>query len=186
MDVFWKTAVSVVGVGAVTSFVMWSLYREWIRLDVWQRMTKRQQFLLFVLFLSFTFFFALAGLASFTFIQLNSPADTSEAVEVLRSRNREAKRQLSQMEGLDPEIKSEVADALSNVDRKASALEAGKFVYANEIDNRLDEQLKTLRGRLERVDRVQEESGNVEKAGVQGVLPKLRMMIARIENMCAT
>lgn len=62
MQDLWKVAISVSGIGAIGAFVMWSLYRNWLKLDIFQRMTKKQQFRLFVLFMTFTFLFAIASL----------------------------------------------------------------------------------------------------------------------------
>ena len=69
MQDFWKVAVSVAGVGALGAFVLWSLYKQWLKLGIFQRMTKQQQFLLFVLFLVLTFLFACAALITYAVVQ---------------------------------------------------------------------------------------------------------------------
>lgn len=68
METFWKVAVTIAGIGGVGSFVIWSLYRQWLRLDIFQRMTTKQQFTIFVLFLSFTFLFGIAALAAYVVV----------------------------------------------------------------------------------------------------------------------
>ena len=77
MDAFWKTALSIAGIGAVVSFVIWSLYRQWLKLPIFQQLTKEQQFKLFRLFLIFTFLLALTGLVAYVYIKSNSASISS-------------------------------------------------------------------------------------------------------------
>ncbi len=70
MDEFWKLALGIAGLGAIASFVVWSLYREWLRLPIFQTLTKKQQFTLFQTFLILTFLFGLAGLGTYAFVSL--------------------------------------------------------------------------------------------------------------------
>ncbi len=61
----WKIAIGISGLGAVSALVIWSLYREWLRLPIFQTLTKKQQFTLFMTFLILTFLFGIAGLVTY-------------------------------------------------------------------------------------------------------------------------
>ena len=73
MGELWKLAFGIAGLGAIASFLLWSLYREWLRLSIFQRLTKQQQFSLFRLFLVLTFLFALASVLAYVVVQLWQP-----------------------------------------------------------------------------------------------------------------
>ncbi|MDA7980486.1 MAG: hypothetical protein MPJ50_17145 [Pirellulales bacterium] len=68
MNEIWKIAVGIAGLGAIAAFVVWSLYREWLRLPIFQTLTKKQQFTLFLVFLILTFLFGIAGLGTYAFV----------------------------------------------------------------------------------------------------------------------
>jgi hypothetical protein len=72
---FWQAAVGVAGMGAIASFVLWSLYKRWLDLPIFQKLTKHQQFVLFRTFMVLTFLFALASLGAF--VTVRSPAAAS-------------------------------------------------------------------------------------------------------------
>jgi len=65
MHEFWKAAVGAAGLGTVACFVFWSLYKDWLHLPALAKLTKRQIFKLFCLFLVLTFLFSLSGLAAY-------------------------------------------------------------------------------------------------------------------------
>jgi hypothetical protein len=54
----WEAAITVAGLGAIASFVLWSLYSRWLTLPIFQPLAKHQQFALFKLMISLTFLFA--------------------------------------------------------------------------------------------------------------------------------
>jgi hypothetical protein len=68
MQELWKIALGIAGLGAVSAFVFWSLYKDWLKLGIFQTMTRRQQFALFVLFLVLTFLFAISGLITYAIV----------------------------------------------------------------------------------------------------------------------
>lgn len=70
MNEIWKVAVTVAGLGAIGAMVLWSLYRQWLRLGIFQRLTRKHQFALFILFLVLTFVFALAALLTYVVVNL--------------------------------------------------------------------------------------------------------------------
>lgn len=87
MNQFWQVAISLAGLGGVASFVIWSLYREWLRLPIFQQLTKKHQFTLFMAFMILTFLFALAALVTYAVVQRQGdipqkdPLDTIAAVQ---------------------------------------------------------------------------------------------------------
>lgn len=68
MEKFWKIALGLTGLGGLAAFVLWSLYREWLRLPIFQVMTKGQQYNLFLSFIILTFLFAIAALIAHVYI----------------------------------------------------------------------------------------------------------------------
>ena len=77
MNEFWQVAIGIAGLGAVATFAVWSLYREWLRLPIFQTLTKKQQFSLLRMFLILTFLFGISGLAAYVYIQTTTPTDPS-------------------------------------------------------------------------------------------------------------
>lgn len=63
MELFWKTAISLTGIFGLGAFVLYSLYRDWLRLSIFPKLTRAQAYSLFKLFLTLTFLFALSTLA---------------------------------------------------------------------------------------------------------------------------
>jgi hypothetical protein len=55
MDKFWKAALAVGGLAAIGAFVFWSLYKGWLALDIFSRMTPEQTFAIMKLFLALVF-----------------------------------------------------------------------------------------------------------------------------------
>ena len=60
MQEFWQGALGIAGLGAVVSFVFWSLYRGWLKLPIFQQLTKEQLYKLFRIFLLLTFMLAIS------------------------------------------------------------------------------------------------------------------------------
>ncbi len=83
MNSFWNIAVAVSGLGAVVTFVLWSIYKQWIRLPIFQRLTKVQQFRLLSTFLVLSFLSILATLATYFFVNSPSPVNPSVFAGVL-------------------------------------------------------------------------------------------------------
>lgn len=94
MDGLWKVAFGVAGIGGVVSFVLWSLYKNWLKLDIFQQMTKEQQFSLFRLFLILTFMFALAGLGVYAYVATHGSSRT-EVDKILEDNHANIKSELS-------------------------------------------------------------------------------------------
>jgi hypothetical protein len=62
---FWQAALGVAGLGAVAAFVVWSIYKDWLKLPIFQQMEKEQQYSLFRLVIVLAFLFGVAGLATY-------------------------------------------------------------------------------------------------------------------------
>ncbi|MCP5135161.1 MAG: hypothetical protein H6976_16610 [Gammaproteobacteria bacterium] len=84
MEEFWKLSLSIAGLGAIASFVLLSLYKQWLKLDIFQKLTKSQQFILFIIFLFLTFLFALSTLGAYVYINVHEESK-SIAVESAKS-----------------------------------------------------------------------------------------------------
>jgi hypothetical protein len=61
MDKFWKAALTVGGLAAIGAFVFWSLYKDWLALPIFSKMSADQTFAIMKIFLWLTF----AGLVTF-------------------------------------------------------------------------------------------------------------------------
>lgn len=72
MEEFWKIALSVAGLGAIATFFIWSLYKSWLNLPIFQVLTKKQLFILFVIFLVLSFLFALSALGAYVYITVEN------------------------------------------------------------------------------------------------------------------
>jgi hypothetical protein len=83
MEKFWRAALGVAGIGAVGAFVLWSLYRDWLKLPLFSRMTSDQTFVLMLVFLALTF----VSLIAMLLVHLRSKSIDAGAnkVEDLRS-----------------------------------------------------------------------------------------------------
>jgi len=62
MNKFWHAALGVAGLGAVGSFVFWSLYVKWLSLGIFSNLTSEQTFVLMLVFLVLTFAALIAAL----------------------------------------------------------------------------------------------------------------------------
>ena len=56
MEKFWKHALAAAGVCAIGFFVFMSLYKEWLELSIFSKLTQDQTFILMILFLIIVFF----------------------------------------------------------------------------------------------------------------------------------
>lgn len=73
MEGIWEGALGVAGVGAIGAFVFWSLYKHWLKLPIFQAMTKEQQYSLFKLFMVLTFLFSMSALLIYAFTKFQQP-----------------------------------------------------------------------------------------------------------------
>jgi hypothetical protein len=55
MNIFWKAALAVGGIAAIGAFVFWSLYKDWLALPIFSKMSPEQTFEIMKMFLWLTF-----------------------------------------------------------------------------------------------------------------------------------
>ena len=65
MDNFWKAALAVGGVSAIGAFIFLSLYKEWLGLAIFSKLSSDQTFISMLLFLSLTFISLLSFILAF-------------------------------------------------------------------------------------------------------------------------
>ena len=88
MEALWKAAISLTGVAGVGAFVLYALYKDWMRLEAVSTLTRPQRFSLFKLFLILTFLFGLAALGLGAYqSHLDKQAAQASAAELLRLLN---------------------------------------------------------------------------------------------------
>ena len=73
MDNFWQAALAVGGLGVVGAFVFYSLYKTWLKLPIFSKLTKRQTFTVVLSFLGLTFLALIAIL--YTYISSDDSHD---------------------------------------------------------------------------------------------------------------
>lgn len=67
MDKFWKSALAVGGVATIGAFVFFSLYKEWLTLGIFERLTSSQTFIVMLVFLVLVFLVAAGMLVAWFF-----------------------------------------------------------------------------------------------------------------------
>lgn len=100
MDVAWQVAFGVAGLGGIAAFVLWSLYRGWLKLPIFQTLSKDQLFRLLRLFLWLVFLFAVLGVGGWVYATHRSSdvakrTAVSEALALQEQRDKAVTRQLA-------------------------------------------------------------------------------------------
>lgn len=67
-----KIFATAAGIGGIGAFVLLMLYRQWMTLPIFSKMTKKQQFVAFLVFFSFTLVFAVVAIVAYVIVM--SPA----------------------------------------------------------------------------------------------------------------
>jgi hypothetical protein len=75
VEALWKLSVTIAGIGAIGSFVLWSLYKEWLRLKIFPVLTKQHSFRLMQLFLVLTFLAFFCALVGYIILERGSHHD---------------------------------------------------------------------------------------------------------------
>lgn len=92
---YWQPLAALAGIGAIASLTFYSLYRDWLKLPIFQQLTKKQLFILFCIFLTFVFLFGIAGIVSYTIIETSESAaantvhNKNDLIKLIRSREAE-------------------------------------------------------------------------------------------------
>lgn len=55
MEKFWELSLAIGGISAIGAFIFYSLYKKWLSLDIFSKMTQKQTFEIMKFFLSLTF-----------------------------------------------------------------------------------------------------------------------------------
>ncbi len=120
MDELWKVAFGIAGIGGIACFVLWSLYKNWLKMDIFQQMTKEQQYRLFQLFFVLSFLFALAGLAVYALIATRGGSHT-EVQKILESKHAGIKEELDK-ESSRSQNPQEYKQFQANVEQKLATI----------------------------------------------------------------
>jgi hypothetical protein len=143
MTEFWKMALSLTGVSAVGSFVVFSLYKDWLHLPALNKLSGERLYRLFLVFLVLTFLFGVAtlGLAAQKAHLDNSTRERSaaELSKIMADRHEAGERILAKAEAdtsLSPsqtakvkEVHQEYSDRMKKVQ---DAVKSGDEVRAAE------------------------------------------------------
>ena len=70
MEKLWQIAISIGGLAAISAFVLWSLYKDWLELPIFSKLSSNHTFILMLLFISLTFISSLVMLI--IYIRTNS------------------------------------------------------------------------------------------------------------------
>ncbi|MBY5652648.1 hypothetical protein HFO45_31210 [Rhizobium leguminosarum] len=60
----WATIIGATGIGGVGCFVIWSLYKQWLALPIFRRISSTQTFVIMIIFLMLVFATAIFGIYS--------------------------------------------------------------------------------------------------------------------------
>ncbi|SMN11492.1 hypothetical protein SPBRAN_1773 [uncultured Candidatus Thioglobus sp.] len=95
----WKVAFGIAGIAAISTFVLYSLYKDWLNAPAFSTLTKAQRFSLMKMFLVLTFLFALAGLGLSAYENhKTSQASIEELKNIMQSRMEYGIQQFEQAE----------------------------------------------------------------------------------------
>lgn len=84
MENLWKAAIAVSGLGAVGAFVFWSLYKKWLKLSIFARLTSKQTFIVMLVFLSLTFLALVSVLLTYFWVHATSASLQSLAASAIK------------------------------------------------------------------------------------------------------
>lgn len=81
MEKLWKAAFVVSGVAGIAFFVFWSLYRNWLKLGIFEKLSQDQTFWIMIIFLILVFLALVVGI--FAFLRHPSKNKNSSSEEVM-------------------------------------------------------------------------------------------------------
>lgn len=141
MERLWKAAFAVGGVAATGAFVFWSLYKQWLALPIFERLSQQQTFIVMLVFLALTFFALIAAFVLHARGKSEMDAANIEKSTV-KQKYYEALLAIKQMPGKLQEAADTGAkyfcfeDARTKIGTLYSSAKAG---YRIDITNKLDE-----------------------------------------------
>ena len=78
MEKFWKSALAIGGIAAIGSFFLYALYKDWLKLPIFEKLSQYQTFVIMVIFLILTFL--AFSLAIVTHIRVSRPNSNTPQV----------------------------------------------------------------------------------------------------------
>jgi len=84
MENIWKAAFAVAGLGAIAFFVFYSLYKQWLTLAIFAKLSQAQTLAVMVIFLVLSFGSLMAGLAAWYHGHETPAPPASPAIEASR------------------------------------------------------------------------------------------------------
>lgn len=155
MDPFWTTALSLTGLFAVGAFVFYSLYKQWLSLPLFEKLTSKQTYDLFRVFLFLTFAFAVLtlGFAAFK-LYLERPATPTASAEelnrILEERHEVGKKEFAAVQA-DPSVPEDKKKAAAEIGAEYDALGAkardanvqGRAIEYHELTKRIIQLLES-------------------------------------------
>jgi hypothetical protein len=172
MESLWQIAVSVAGIGAVGCLVFYSLYRDWLRLRALATLTRRQRFVLFIIFLVLTFAVGAGAIVARSYEKHLESQQTlqsaNELISILEVRHSEGLRKLGEIQSVstNPAAVGKVIESFSNrTERARTALKKGNHVsYHEETKGILDLfESDAARSALTEIDRMKLKVENCDK-----------------------
>jgi hypothetical protein len=86
MNAFWKAALAVGGIAAIGAFVFWSLYKDWLALPIFSKMSPEQTFAIMKIFLGLTFSALLLMVITYLISKKgNTPSNPDHVFELHKS-----------------------------------------------------------------------------------------------------
>ncbi len=87
MEKFFKAALGIGGLGTVGAAVFWSLYKEWITLDIFSQLSADQTFVIMILFLILIFMALIALVIAHIFknVVINKATASNGSISVINT-----------------------------------------------------------------------------------------------------
>lgn len=89
---FWQAALGIGGLGTVGAFVFYGLYSDWLKLDIFSKLTSDQTFIIMLVFLGLVFLslivlvvaYALKGLK----VNINEASATNNSIATITAKGK--------------------------------------------------------------------------------------------------
>lgn len=85
---FWVAAITACGLGAIGAFVFWSLYKQWLSLPIFSKLTPSHSFIIMLVFLVLTFLSLVGMLLAYVFLKLHHKKQEDGQIQKYESFNK--------------------------------------------------------------------------------------------------